>query len=117
MARILESFSAHQKRSEFPSQNLAPKHLKLMTNIANLADEIKKHNAAVRRNSRDRVRYRKVCAVCEKDEGFAPHELRSRWLRFVVGNKVERVRIWLARWKCCTCGRRFTDHPDFRFAV
>ena len=72
-----ESFSAQQKRSEFPSQNLAPKHLKLMTSIANLADEIKKHNAAVRRNSRDRVRYRKVCAVCKEGEVFAPHELRS----------------------------------------
>jgi hypothetical protein len=27
------------------------------------------------------------------------------------------VRIWLARWRCCTCGRSFTDHPDFRPAV
>ena len=117
MARILESFSAQQKRSEFPSQNLAPMHLKLMTNIANLADEIKKHNAAVRRNSRDRVRYRRVCAVCTIGEVFAPHELRRRWLRYMDGNKVLRVRIWLARWKCCTCGRRFTDHPNFRFAV
>ena len=117
MARILESFSAHQKRSEFPSQNLAPMQLKLMTNISNLADEIKKHNAAVRQNSRDRVRYRKVCAVCTIGEVFAPHELRRRWLRYMVGNEVLRVRIWLARWKCCTCDRRFTDHPDFRFAV
>ena len=91
--------------------------LKLMTNISNLADEIKKHNAAVRRNSRDRVRYRKVCAVCKKGEVFAPHELRSRPLRYMVGNKVECVRVWLARWKCCTCDRRFTDHPNFRFAV
>lgn len=88
-----------------------------MTSISNLADEIKKHNAAVRRNSRERVRYRKVCAVCEEGEVFAPHELRSRWLRYLVGNQVECVRVWLARWKCCRCGRSFTDHPDFRPAV
>ena len=92
-------------------------HLELMTSISNLADEIKKHNVAVRRNSRDRVRYRKVHAVCKKGEVLAPHELRSRWLRYVVGNTVQCERIWLARWKCCTCGRSFTDHPDFRLAV
>lgn len=113
-----ELFRTQEKRrSEFPSQNLAPKHLDLMTSISNLADEIKKHNAAVRRNYRDRVRYRKVCAVCEEGEVFAPHELRSRWLRYTVRNQVERVRVWLARWKCCTCGRCFTDHPDFRPAL
>ena len=88
-----------------------------MMNIANLDDEIKKHNDAVRRNSRDRVRYRKVCAVCKIGEAFAPYELRRRWLRYIVGNKVLCVWIWLARWKCCNCGRRFTDHPNFRLAV
>ena len=88
-----------------------------MTNISHLADEIKKHNAAMRRNSRDRVRYRKVCAVCKEGEVFAPHELRSRPLRYMVGNKVQCEPIWLARWKCCTCDRSFTDHPHFRFAV
>lgn len=88
-----------------------------MKNIANLDDEIKKHNDAVRRNSRDRVRYRKVCAVCKEGEAFAPYELRRRGLRYIVGNKVLCVWIWLARWKCCNCGRRFTDHPNFRLAV
>ncbi len=88
-----------------------------MTNIADLADEIKQHNAAVRRNSRDRVCYRKVCAVCEEGTVFAPHELRRRCLRYWVGNQVLCVPIWLARWRCCTCGRTFTDHPHFRSAV
>ncbi len=88
-----------------------------MSSISNLADDIKKHNASVRRNSRDRVRYRKVCAACTESEVFAPHELRSRWLRYIEGNKVLRERIWLARWRCCNCGRTFTDHPDFRPAL
>lgn len=106
-----------KRRSEFSRQNVAPKHHELMTSITNLVDEIKKHNAAVRRNSRDRVRYRKVCAVCKEGEAFAAHELRSRPLRYMSGNRVECVRVWLARWKCRLCGRSFTDHPDFRPAV
>ncbi len=88
-----------------------------MTNIADLADEIKQHNAAVRRNSRDRVCYRKFCAVCERGTVFAPHELRSRPLRYMVGTAVICVRIVLARWRCTLCGRTFTDYPDFRTAV
>ena len=88
-----------------------------MTNIANLAEQIKNHNAAVRRNSRDRVRYRKTCAVCVKGEVFAPHEVRCRWLRYILDNQVRIERLWLARWRCCGCGRTFTDHPDFRPAV
>ena len=106
-----------KKRERVHATNLAPKHLELMSSISNLADEIKKHNAAVRRNSRDRICYRKACAVCEEGEVFAPHELRSRWLRYFVGNRVRCERIWLARWRCCRCGRSFTDHPDFRLAV
>ena len=88
-----------------------------MMSISNLADAIKQHNAAVRRNSRDRIRYRKTCAVCIKGDVFAPHELRSRWLRYIVGHQVRCEQIWLARWRCCNCGRSFTDHPDFRPAV
>ena len=110
-------WTQEKRRSEFSRQNLAPMHLELMMSISNLVDEIKKHNAAVRRNSRDRVHYRKVCAVCKKGEVFAPHELRSRPLRYMVGNKVQCERVWLARWKCCSCGRSFTDHPDFRPSV
>ena len=83
----------------------------------NLAEEIKKHNAAVRRNSQDRVRYRNSCAGCDGVDCFAPHELRSRQLRYTVGTAVICTSILLARWRCILCGRRFTDHPDFRTAV
>ena len=85
--------------------------------MADLAVEINKHNDAVRRNSRDRVRYRTICVGCEENELFAPHELRRRQLRYILGNQVIRTVIWLARWRCCNCGRRFTDHPDFRTAL
>jgi len=118
MARGTIVLDARKKKERVPlTEPRSHAHLNLMTSISNLADEIKKHNAAVRRNSRDRVHYRKVCAVCKKGEVFAPHELRSRLLRYMVGNKVECVRVWLARWKCCSCGRSFTDHPDFRPAI
>lgn len=85
--------------------------------MADLADEINKHNAAVRRNSRDRMRYRTVCVGCKESELIAPHELRRRTLRYIVANQVIYVVIWLARWRCCNCGRRFTDFPDFRTAL
>ena len=85
--------------------------------MPDLANEIKQHNAAVRRNSRDRVCYRTVCAACGKNAPFAAHELRTRNLRYIVANDVICVVIWLARWRCGHCGRRFTDFPDFRLAV
>ncbi len=71
----------------------------------------------MRRNSRERIRYRNVCAVCTEEGCFAPHELRSRELRYLVGTVVMCVRIVLARWRCIVCGRTFTDYPDFRTAV
>lgn len=88
-----------------------------MRSIVNLADEIKKHNAAMRRNSRDRARYRNVCAECDGVDCFAAHELRSRELRYMVGTLVICTTIVLARWRCILCGRSFTDHPDFRTAI
>ena len=83
----------------------------------NLAERIKEHNAAVGRNFRNRVRYRNSCAGCTGSDCFAPHELRSRQLRYIVGTAVMCVRIVLARWRCILCGRTFTDYPDFRTAV
>ena len=50
-------------------------------NIANLEEEIQRHNSGVRRNSRDRIRYRTVCAAYGEKELFSAHELRSRGLR------------------------------------
>lgn len=88
-----------------------------MGSIVNLAEKIQEHNAAVRQNFRNRVRYRNSCAVCTESDCWAPHELRSRQLRYIVGTAVMCVRIVLARWRCSHCGRTFTDYPDFRTAV
>ena len=85
--------------------------------MQDLAAEIKQHDAAVRRNSRDRVRYRTVCAGCGKNAPFAAHELRKRGLRYIDGGKVILVAILLARWRCGHCRRTFTDYPPFRLAV
>lgn len=85
--------------------------------MTDLAKDIKNHNALVGKNSRKRVCYRTVCANCKKSEGFAPHELRSRWLRYIVGNAVRSAKVFLARWRCCHCNRSFTDYPDFRTTV
>ena len=68
--------------------------------MTDLALEINKHNDAVRRNSRDRIRYRTVCTGCTESELLAPHELRRRQLRYVVGNHVILAQLWLARWRC-----------------
>ena len=90
---------------------------KYIGSIVNLAQRINEHNAAVRRNSRDRVHYRDSCAGCDGCNCLAPHELRPRQLRYMVGTAVICVRIVLARWRCTLCGRTFTDYPDFRTAV
>ena len=86
-------------------------------NIANLEEEIQRHNNLVRRNSRDRIRYRTVCAACGEKELFSAHELRSRGLRYIGENVVICTMIYVARWRCCNCGRRFTDYPFFRLAI
>jgi hypothetical protein len=88
-----------------------------MGSIVSLREKIEQHNAAMRRNCRQRIRYRNICAACNQSAGFAPHELRSRELRYMVGTGVMCVRIVLARWRCIVCGRTFTDYPDFRTAV
>ena len=85
--------------------------------IACLERRIKQHDTDVRKNSRDRVCYRTVCAGCGKNAPFAPHGLRRRTLRYIVENSVVCVVIYLARWRCRRCGRTFTDHPDFRLAL
>jgi len=85
--------------------------------IVDLAQRIKEHDAAVRRDFRNRILYRNSCAGCRRSDCFAPHELRSRQLRYIVGTAVICVRIVLARWRCIFCGRTFTDYPDFRTAV
>ncbi len=85
--------------------------------MQDLATEIKRHDAAVGRNSRDRVRYRTVCAACGKNAAFAPHELRKRGLRYITAGRVVVVMILLARWRCRHCQRTFTDYPPFRLAV
>jgi len=87
-----------------------------MGSIGDVAERIQEHNAAVGRNFKERVRYRTRCADCAKSD-FAPHELRSRELRYIVGTVVICVRLVLARWRCIHCGRCFTDYPDFRTAL
>jgi len=85
--------------------------------MQDLATEIKRHGAGIARNSRDRVRYRTVCAACGKNAPFAPHELRKRGLRYIAAGKVILVTILLARWRCGHCRRTFTDYPPFRPAI
>jgi hypothetical protein len=85
--------------------------------MVSLADRIQGHNEAVRRDSRNRIRYREHCAACRNSAGFAPHELRSRQLRYIVANRVNSTRIILARWRCIVCNVTFTDYPDFRTAL
>ena len=77
-------------------------------------DEVQKHNRAVRRRSADRACYRNVCARCDSDREFAPHELRRRGLRLIVDHSVLCLTVWLARWRCRDCRYVFTDYPDFR---
>jgi hypothetical protein len=77
---------------------------------------VNRHNEAVRRLSEDRVRYRANCAICNGDR-FAPHELRRRSLRIIVGCRVQVLTLWLARWRCLECRRLGTDSPPFRLTA
>lgn len=83
--------------------------------MSDLVAVVNRHNEAVRTLSEVRVRYRQTCAVCESD-AFAPHELRRRTLRLIVGNGVLLRTIWLAGWRCRECRRIWTDYPPFRLA-
>lgn len=71
----------------------------------------------MRRISKNRPRYRNSCTGCKGRDAFAPHELRARQLRYTVGTAVICTQIVLARWRCVSCGRTFTDYPDFRTAL
>jgi hypothetical protein len=76
--------------------------------------EIEQHNRAVGRRGADRVCYRKSCARCDAEDRFAPHDVRRRGLRVIVGQTVLCLTVWLARWRCRNCRYVFTDYPDFR---
>ena len=79
--------------------------------------EVDEHNLAVRRRGSGRVCYRKSCARCNGGERFAPHDVRSRGLRLIIGHSVLCVTVWLARWRCRNCRYVFTDYPDFRTSL
>ena len=106
-------------KKERGSLDMEPRSCSKITilNIDHLEALIKRHNELVRTNSRDRHRYRESCAGCGEDAALAPHELRRRTLRYAAANSVLCVVIWLARWRCRSCGRTFTDYPHFRFTL
>ena len=79
--------------------------------------EVEEHNQAVRRRSVDRTCYGGRCSRCGQGGRFAPHELRRRGLRLIVGGTVVCMTIWLARWRCRKCRFVFTDYPGFRAAL
>ena len=76
--------------------------------------EVEKHNQAVGRPGADRKRYRGICGRCGHGDDFAPHDVRRRGLRLLIGNTVLCMTVWLARWRCRKCRRVWTDYPDFR---
>jgi hypothetical protein len=85
--------------------------------------EVEKHNRAVCQKGAVRARCRTSCQRCPNRKDFAPHDVRRRGLRLVVEDTVlgapcvQRVTVWLARWRCCKCRYLFTDYPDFRTPV
>ena len=80
--------------------------------------EVEEHNCAVRRRGSARVCYRESCARCDDtEEPFAPHDVRPRGLRLIVGHSVLCLTVWLARWRCRNCRCVFTDYPDFRTSL
>jgi hypothetical protein len=79
--------------------------------------EVEEHNHAVRRRGSDRVCYRKSCARCDGEGRFAPHDVRPRGLRLIIGHSVLCLTVWLARWRCRNCRYVFTDYPDFRIPL
>ncbi len=46
-------------------------------------------------------------------EFFKRHEARQRQFYAIVDDMVKVILGLLIRWKCCGCGKTFTDYPDF----
>jgi len=82
--------------------------------VSTTATEVELHNRAVRQRGSSRTCYRESCGRCREPGRFAPHDVRPRTLRLIVGHNVVRVPLWLARWRCRKCRFVFTDYPDFR---
>jgi hypothetical protein len=54
------------------------------------------------------------CPHCqERPDRFRLHDRRGRTFLVVVERVVQRVRSFLARWKCSLCRRTFTMYPPF----
>ena len=84
--------------------------------MSELIEVVNRHNDAVRTLAECRVRYRHGCPICDSHR-FTPHELRRRSLRILVGNFVQIMTVWVARWRCSECRRIWTDYPPFRLAA
>ena len=95
-----------------PSRNYIAISIELP--VPTTAAEVERHNRSVRQRGSSRACYRESCGRCREPGQFAPHDVRRRTLRLIVGHNVVRVPLWLARWRCRECRYVFTDYPDFR---
>lgn len=93
-----------------PSQNYA-------FTIMDLEEEVKAHTHRV--EGGERIRYGRACPRCgeAKEEFFQVHDCRRRKFRLVLGRCIQVALSWIVRWKCLSCGKRFTDYPPFRLAA
>ena len=82
-----------------------------------LAEEVKTHTRRV--EGGERVRYGQACPHCgaAKEEFFRMHDCRRRKFRLVLGRSIQVALSWILRWRCLSCGKRFTDYPPFRLAA
>jgi hypothetical protein len=81
-----------------------------------LAEEVKTHTRRV--EAGERVRYGQACPHCgaAEQEFFRMHDCRRRMFRLVLGRCIQVALSWILRWRCLSCGKRFTDYPPFRAA-
>jgi len=82
-----------------------------------LAEEVKTHTRQV--EGGERARYGQACPHCgaAKEECFRVHDCRRRKFRLVLGRCIHVALSWILRWRCLSCGKRFTDYPPFRLAA
>ena len=74
-----------------------------------LEDKVNAHTRRV--EAGQPVRYCEACPRCGACEEFRVHDCRPRTFRLIVEGYVKIFRSGIWRWRCLTCGGRFTDYP------
>lgn len=86
----------------------APPHKNHFKDMS-VEEEIKAHTQRV--EAGDPIRYCQICPGCGAEGAARVHDCRPRTFRVIIEGIVRIMISGVWRWKCMTCGKRFTDYP------